>query len=1263
MDVDLVTEDMWEGENFTVDDSNEDILNFDGERCGICMDAVIDRGVLDCCQHWFCFACIDNWATITSLCPLCQNEFQLITCVPVYDTVGGYKTDEDTIHRDDDDWFIEGKNNTLSFPSYYIDENAVVCLDEDGCKIRNGSVVIEEDLDVDTSIACDSCDKWYHAFCVGFDPEGTCDNSWLCPRCAVDDVSQMPHEVLISKQSNQPGSGLSSGYCQAKSSFSERVSISLADDGETAIVISLLDGNHRSEESRESVLRCDEDVKNTLSTSYSNFLNSKETLSERNGVDLNLGQQEMEVTLLEDGSYSSSRSVSSSKLKRNTGDADKTAPGHANDSKPDLGLDYDIGSLEVTVMTDLKVNDKTEDPFPGDMELNKNLEEYLLPADKLASNNMELLSVNSTTPAEKETVIKVTGAKRKLVDRRNDGNAREAGADGKFTPKKIRPDSNNQLHYMKDQTAEAALVDISAIVQGTDHRSENQHGHKICSNATSKERESAVRLRLKKIMRRTSDDKDSSSLVQELRKKIREAVRDKSSKEPGKTLFDPKLLEAFRAALAGSGTENTRPTLDMKAKRSLLQKGKVRESLTKKIYGSGGKRRRAWTRECEVEFWKHRCIKTTNPEKIQTLNSVLDQLRDDSGYTDKTYGKEEAPKVSILSRLYLADTSVFPRKDNIQPFSTLKDNATIKQKREVCPAENSSKASPTDHSDKILSKNSSLLVVSVPLDVKGADKSVKGLKAETASGEAHQKRCPKGSSTLASGGMKASSKKDTVNKLDITKGDKRKWALEVLARKTASSNKSAAQEKDEDSAILKGNYLLLAQLPKEMQPVLAPCRHNKISVPVRQAQLYRLAEHFLKKVNPSSIVRTAETELAVADAVNIEKEVADRSNSKLVYVNLCSQELMRRSDNLNSDRNKESNLCSSSEVALPDKAAHETNCIFSDLVVEDALRSAGLMSDSPPNSPTGPVNDIKKESGSEKSDDEGPDNVFEADSHPELDIYGDFEYNLEDDDFIGAGGPKISELQPESKIKMVFSSLNLTKTNGILGIHVPEGIADIGALKGSSDLLESQNKLSGGSSVANGGFEDYHPVKSSLVDGNEEPSLADCEELYGPDKEPLIVKYPDSLSTTPVDQIVNRTLLVDSADAEKDSGLASENHVENSDVANSNSSPMLEESSSCLRKREDVTKKEKKSYDDAKKQSNSGNSVMHKVEAYIKEHIRPLCKSGVITVEQYRWAVQKTTEKVMKYHAKEKNANFLIKEGEKVKKLAEQYVEAAQKAK
>jgi len=68
--------------------------------------------------------------------------------------------------------------------------------------------------------------------------------------------------------------------------------------------------------------------------------------------------------------------------------------------------------------------------------------------------------------------------------------------------------------------------------------------------------------------------------------------------------------------------------------------------------------------------------------------------------------------------------------------------------------------------------------------------------------------------------------------------------------------------------------------------------------------------------------------------------------------------------------------------------------------------------------------------------------------------------------------------------------------------------------------------------------------------------------------------------------------------------------------------------------------------------------IQKKVEAYIKEHIRPLCKSGVVTVEQYRWAVGKTVEKVMKYHRNTKSADFLITEGNKVKKLSEQYLQA-----
>ncbi|KAK0605001.1 hypothetical protein LWI29_021785 [Acer saccharum] len=194
------------------------------------------------------------------------------------------------------------------------------------------------------------------------------------------------------------------------------------------------------------------------------------------------------------------------------------------------------------------------------------------------------------------------------------------------------------------------------------------------------------------------------------------------------------------------------------------------------------------------------------------------------------------------------------------------------------------------------------------------------------------------------------SHKGRMVKSDDVKTDKRKWDLEILARKNAVAGKNTTPEKQEGNDALKGNYPLLAKLPVDMRPVLAPSCHNKIPISVRQTQLYRLTECFLKKANLPVIRRTAETKLAVADAVNIEKEVADRSNSKLVYLNLCSQEILHRSNNKKSIRDTESNTSPS-----VDESEQVTDNISSDPEVEEALRKAGLLSDSPPNSPHHPT--------------------------------------------------------------------------------------------------------------------------------------------------------------------------------------------------------------------------------------------------------------------------------------------------------------------
>ena len=64
------------------------------------------------------------------------------------------------------------------------------------------------------------------------------------------------------------------------------------------------------------------------------------------------------------------------------------------------------------------------------------------------------------------------------------------------------------------------------------------------------------------------------------------------------------------------------------------------------------------------------------------------------------------------------------------------------------------------------------------------------------------------------------------------------------------------------------------------------------------------------------------------------------------------------------------------------------------------------------------------------------------------------------------------------------------------------------------------------------------------------------------------------------------------------------------------------------------------------------------VEAYVKEHLKPLYKSGVIKSDQFRYAVSKTASKVMQHHGDAISADFLIVEGSKVKKLADQYLQS-----
>lgn len=47
--------------------------------CGICLDSVSERGVLDSCEHIFCYSCLKTWLQRSSSCPHCKRQVHTVT--------------------------------------------------------------------------------------------------------------------------------------------------------------------------------------------------------------------------------------------------------------------------------------------------------------------------------------------------------------------------------------------------------------------------------------------------------------------------------------------------------------------------------------------------------------------------------------------------------------------------------------------------------------------------------------------------------------------------------------------------------------------------------------------------------------------------------------------------------------------------------------------------------------------------------------------------------------------------------------------------------------------------------------------------------------------------------------------------------------------------------------------------------------------------------------------------------------------------------
>ncbi|KAL5220938.1 hypothetical protein ABZP36_025651 [Zizania latifolia] len=1213
---------------------------FENESCGICRDIVIDRGVLDCCQHWFCYTCIDNWSAIPNRCPLCKSEFQRITCTSVYDTTGTNNKDGYSLTSGDDDWHVQGESNTLSFPSYYIDAEAVVCLDDGDCKIRSGLVAVEDDSTFDTSIACDSCDLWYHDICVGFNPEMASEDSCLCPRCASTEVKHKADAIL--KQHFSGDCLIGSDRTNIDESFSGRVSVSAADEGETALVVSMV-GVHSeiADGLSESLLGLRTEQEGFNSNSYPSYPKDEPTerplefspiresatllFSSEQGnmsnVQLEVQQNVPSCSFLpsskvaEDsreenalfGNNGRSTVINSPELSSPAG---KTARSTNIDmidagAVQQMGSALDVHSVQLPSMHDGQyISDMDEVKYkePGD--------EIGHPAKRARSEvpelEMHLIGNSGVSPTDCHTTSSV---------------AKTAVGD---MPELVRSDKS--------------VPDIMSIVEVEDYRGDPG---KELAKPVGRRAGDRPGLRVKKIFRK-EDGKKSSAVVQKLQQEIREVVRDTGTTILEKeNAFDEKLLTAFCAAIGKSADkpgEITNPS-HIRTRRVLLQKGRIRENLTKKLYRtSTGRKRSAWHRDWEVEFWKHRCSPGVNPEKIETLQSVLQLLKKSSDMDKEiVQDKKGVNSNSILSRVYLADASVVPRKDDVKPLSFLAVSPPLDKNSQV--RANSSKAPnrPTSGTETI--KTSSPISTG------------KTLSSSILSKEASSRRENRNSH--------AAPNQQNQSTGDI-KQDKRKWALEVLARKNAIS--ITTKDNCEGADDLKGNYPLLPQLPVDMRPQLTTGHHNKVPISVRQAQLYHIAEHYLQKANLVVIRRCADTELAIADAVNVEKDIYERSSSKSVYVNLCSQATRQlakgKSENDASNltekteldngpisqqvNTENTNICSSDTKEALNRKGHsdlpvttgqtvkselgghltpEQNVGFSN--VEEALKMAGLL-DSPPNSPERKATTIEGECNLRC--------IVDLDSESSKNLQSTSDSMVRD-----ASSLKDAD---DSSVLIDLHDANGQKLHMMVSCQQPKYNCD----EHQKFIPRRETTDATANTTFSVNFDEAGcSVQCGNSNGSNKEIVADTnkpDEGTGHTRDPKEIKVPVSdLCNQPCQansfltegEAVSKTLNLDSTKEKSSSESAALNNR------------LLDGDKLSIHPAQSGDDSKKPARDPDNNKSDSSGSIYKKVAVFVKENIRPLCKSGVITVEQYRWAVAKTTDKVMKYHSDAKNANFLIR--------------------
>nr|GLL37353.1 uncharacterized protein LOC109182035 [Ipomoea trifida] len=148
----------------------EEVKTESGKQiCGICLSEEgkkTIRGTLNCCSHYFCFACIMEWSKVESRCPLCKQRF--VTISKPAKSSAGFDLRPVVIQVLERDQVYEPSEEELR--GYLDPYENVICTE---CQQGGDDALM---------LLCDICDSPSHTYCVGLGhevPEG----NWYCEGC------------------------------------------------------------------------------------------------------------------------------------------------------------------------------------------------------------------------------------------------------------------------------------------------------------------------------------------------------------------------------------------------------------------------------------------------------------------------------------------------------------------------------------------------------------------------------------------------------------------------------------------------------------------------------------------------------------------------------------------------------------------------------------------------------------------------------------------------------------------------------------------------------------------------------------------------------------------------------------------------------------------------------------------------------------------------------------------------------------------------